>query len=426
MLKTGLGLFVIINLCLILLKVFFEYGLSVLFSESTMIITRLEVESSNMYSSTKQISDSTPVYPKSDYVIGIEFDMTTLKNICPGNGLEAPRSDNWPITWADDDNQYSSWGDGGGFGGTNEDGRVSMGVARIEGNKNNYSGFNVWGGKNPESLEQTFKGKSYGIISVDKTLYMLRSGNGKTEQCYGMQELHKSINHGRTWSPTGVDWDFSYDENNGFFAPTFLQFGKDYKNSRDNYIYIYAPEHTISIDSLSKWDVNKPGQITLIRVPKKSISKKSAYTYFTGINLKGEPTWSSKIDNRQPVFKDSENGVMRTSIIYNSGLKRYLLTVQQVGRYKDFRGKRAHIGIYESPEPWGPWSTVLFKDPWSIGSFPHLQNDTFLGDPKTVYWNFSPKWWSDNGKGFVMVYTGPGGDQWGTVEGCFTIKMSGK
>ena len=63
---------------------------------------------------------------------------------------------------------------------------------------------------------------------------MLRSGNGITQQCYGVQELWKSMDHGRTWIHTGVEWNFPFDENKGFFVPTFLQFGRDYAGSRDN------------------------------------------------------------------------------------------------------------------------------------------------------------------------------------------------
>ncbi len=72
-------------------------------------------------------------------IVGIEFDWTTLVTRAPG-------SDNWPLTWCEDDHQYTSWGDGGGFGGTNRDGRVSLGFARIEGDYPGFVGVNVWGG----------------------------------------------------------------------------------------------------------------------------------------------------------------------------------------------------------------------------------------------------------------------------------------
>src|SRR5690554_6763579 len=85
----------------------------------------------------------TSPYPPSTVITGVTFDWGTWKKTAPG-------SDNWVITWADDGHQYTSWGDGGGFGGTNTDGRVSLGVARVEGEKSNFTGYNRWGGKDPE------------------------------------------------------------------------------------------------------------------------------------------------------------------------------------------------------------------------------------------------------------------------------------
>ena len=43
-------------------------------------------------------------------------------------------------------------------------------VSFTAGSWDNYQGFNVWGGKNPENPAQ-FTGKSYGILSVQGTLY---------------------------------------------------------------------------------------------------------------------------------------------------------------------------------------------------------------------------------------------------------------
>ncbi len=71
--------------------------------------------------------DSELPYPKSEYIKDIKFDWSTHRR-------EASGSDNWQCTWADDDNIYCAFGDGGGFGGSNDLGRVSLGYSRIEGN----------------------------------------------------------------------------------------------------------------------------------------------------------------------------------------------------------------------------------------------------------------------------------------------------
>lgn len=50
-------------------------------------------------------------YPPSPVITAVAFDFASRDRRAPG-------SDNWPITWADDDHQYAAWGDGGGFGST--------------------------------------------------------------------------------------------------------------------------------------------------------------------------------------------------------------------------------------------------------------------------------------------------------------------
>ncbi len=337
------------------------------------------------------------VYPPSPVVQGVVFDMSTVDTRAPG-------SDNWAITWADDDHQYTTWGDGGGFGGTNSEGRVSLGFARVQGAKRAYSGYNVWGGRDAENAAQ-FEGKSYGILSVNGVLYMWRTGDGSDDSAFLTQELFRSTDHAAMWVSTGVRFQpADFPGSPGFFAPTFLQFGKDYAGARDGYVYVYAPEN-----KNNEWNVQRPGEIALLRVPKTQIDQRSAYQFFAGLSGAGEPIWSSEAGQRKPVFRDAENGVMRTSVSYNAGLKRYFLITQQVDRLRDGDG---HIGIYDAPQPWGPWTTVLFADPWSLG----LQTGS-----KTVFWNFSSKWLSADGLSFVLVYTGPSEDAWGTVEGKFLI-----
>ena len=78
----------------------------------------------------------------------------------------------WPVAWGPDDHLYAAWGDGGGFGGSDSDGRVALGFARIEGGPEHWRGINVNGGKTaeyPGSFSR--KGKTTGIAFVDGILY---------------------------------------------------------------------------------------------------------------------------------------------------------------------------------------------------------------------------------------------------------------
>ena len=298
-----------------------------------------------------------------------------------------------------------------------------MGIARLEGDKDSYSGINVNGGVNPESNNMFWPdiekkgGKCYGLLSVKGILYAWVAGDNSRQ--YDWQKLAKSNDHGATWEYTNVYFDQeSFPKSRGFFCPTFSQFGKDYQGAKDEYIYHYAPEN---IDNI--WDVQKPGNVTLMRCLIQDIEEKKKYEIFTGTAQ--DPRWEKLISDdilqkRKPVFSDPENGVMRLSVSYNAPLDRYLLTVQQVDR----KNGQDHIGIYEAPQPWGPWKTVLFKWAWDEELGIHKQDLKQHKHTKTVFWNFSNKWSSNDGKNFVMVYTGKGPDEFGTVEGYFVIDES--
>jgi hypothetical protein len=103
-------------------------------------------------------------YPASKEIAGIKIDWTTYQRHAVG-------SDNFQLTWAEDNHQYGIWGDGGGFSGTNSKYRVSFGVARIEGNLNNYKGYDRYGNKESSEYEAKVTGKSWGIICVKGYLY---------------------------------------------------------------------------------------------------------------------------------------------------------------------------------------------------------------------------------------------------------------
>jgi hypothetical protein len=275
-----------------------------------------------------------------------------------------------------------------------------MGVARIEGPVENFTATNIWGGYAAPAKAQ-FPGKSYGILAVDEVLWLWRTGDASNDSAFAVQELYYSRDNGMHWLPAGVKFHAAdFRRSRPFFAPTFLQFGRGYLGSRDDYVYIYAPDVT-----REQWDVQLPGEISLLRVPRNALAVREAYEFFAGMDSHGQPLWSRDIDRRGSVFSDP-HGVMRTSVTYNAGLGRYLLITQQISRYRE----TGHIGIYEAEQPWGPWYTVLFASPWELG----LQNDA-----KSVFWNFSNKWSSPDGKQFTLVYTGPGNDNFGVVKGHF-------
>lgn len=329
---------------------------------------------------------SEPPYPPSAVITGVSFDHETYVQRAPG-------SDNWPMTWADDGHQYTAFGDGGGFGGTNSDGRVSLGVARVEGEHDGFVGRNVWGGKDAENAAQ-FGGKTYAILSVGSRLFMwVTPGSNITG--YNEARLAVSLDHGAHW--TQVDWAFTKAD--GMIKPGFLQFCRAYAGARDAHVYAYF----IRLQDDSALTVQKPGKIDLARAPEESILDRDGYEFFAGLDGQGQPTWTKTLSARQPVFEDVNGVGWSVAVSYNAGLGRYLLTTEHDASFQ------GNLGIFDAPDPWGPWTTVLYDRDWE--GLGHL-----------FYWNFANKWLSADGRDFSLVFTGIGDtDSWNSIRGRFSV-----
>ena len=185
--------------------------------------------------------------------------------------------------------------------------------------------------------------------------------------------------------------------------PTFCQFGKDYADAPDGYVYIYANHVTDE----TKLEVQKPGEITLMRVPAESLLDRERYEFFAGPGADNQPSWSSRFEERVPVFADSNGVGWNTSVSYNRGLGRYFLITEHTS------SADSNIGIFEASAPWGPWSTVYYG---KFGKEAGLQQTTF-------FYNFSNKWLSSDGLEFVLIFTGiRSNDSWNTVAGDFELQ----
>jgi hypothetical protein len=297
------------------------------------------------------------------------------------------------MTWASDNNQYTSWGDGGGFGGTNSLGRVSLGVARIEGSPEAYHGINVWGGKDGETRAK-FGGKSYGILAVKDVLYLWVSPGSGTENNTETR-LAWSTDYGRHWERT--EWAFNASDR--IMVPTFCQFGPGYTKTRDDFVYIYS---TRLLDAGKT--IQRPGQVDLLRAPRGKLLERGAYETFAGNDSEGRPQWSSDLRDRAAIFQDA-SGTHRLSVSYHPRLRRYLMCIEHGRPYAGC------LGIFDSPEPWGPWTTVEYGENWG-------------GFGSTFFWCFPTKWFGDTGSDFTMVFTGTEeNDAWNTVRGRFVVPV---
>jgi CubicO group peptidase (beta-lactamase class C family) len=305
-----------------------------------------------------------PSFAPSPVIVGIEWD--------PADKIirQAKGSDNWPLTWADDDALYSAYGDGKGFAPFVEK-KVSLGLVKITGSPPDISGLNLRAAT-AEAIGDGKNGrKASGMLCVDGVLYMLVRNAANSQ-------LGWSSDHGTTW--TWADWKFT----ESFGCPGFVNFGKNYADARDGFIYLY------SHDSSSAYE--RADRFVMARVPKDRLREREAYEFLVQAS-KNE--WSHDIAKRGALF-ENPGACYRSSISYNPALKRYLWC--QTGRGEDTR-YRGGFSIYDAPEPWGPWALAYHTDEWDVGP------------GETMH--LPAKWMSEDGRSIHLVFSG---------DDCFSVR----
>ncbi len=310
-----------------------------------------------------------PPYPPSPVIRKIEWaPAATIVR-------QAKDGDNWPVTWASDDALYTTWGDGTGFMPKVER-KLSCGFARVTGMPADFQGVNV---RSPaEQLGDGRSGKKvWGLLSVTGRLY---GWFGHADQKGAAMQLGWSDDSAQTW--TFADWRF--DE---FGMIGFISFGRNYAGARDDYIYCYSHD---------KPRADSPADhFILMRVLKSRVADRSAFQFFQRLDTTAKPQWTADIAKRGPVFQH-QDACLRSAMTYCAPLKRYLWW-QQIPQPKGARDRgdtrfTGGFGIYDAPEPWGPWTTAYFTEKWDVGPGEH-------GD-------FPSKWMSANGRELTLVFSG--------------------
>jgi len=302
----------------------------------------------------------TAPYPPSPVIKNIEW--ADEKSIV----RRAPGSDNWPITWGDDDTLYTAYGDGNGFKPFVPE-RLSLGFARVKGSPPEIAGENIRSSSGEQKGDGPSGRKASGLLMIDGTLYILVRNAGNSQLAW-------STDHAKTW--TWSDWKFT----ESFGCPAFLNFGRNYAGARDNFVYIYSPDTNTAYHPADR--------LVLARVPKERIRERYAYEFFVRVESNGDVIWSRDIADRGAVFSNP-GAVCRSHITYNPAFKRYLLTT--IGPVIDGRFAGG-LGVYDAPEPWGPWTTAFYTDAWDVGP----------GESAS----FPSKWLAPDGQSACLVFSG--------------------
>ena len=293
-------------------------------------------------------------YPPSEVIRKIAFDpATTILR-------QAPDSDNWPLTWADDGDLYTAYGDGRGFAPFIQP-KLSLGLAKVSGMPPAFTAENL----RSETAERVGGGekgaKASGMLMVDGILYMWVRNVGNSQLAW-------SLNHGRTWQ-----WGFNLDQ--GFGAPTFLNFGKNYDGARDSYVYTYSEDGPSAYETYDG--------VALARVSRSRIRDREAYEFFAHLDQRGRPVWTRDIAGRGPSFLYPGH-CQRVDVVYHPVLKRYLMALG----YNHESG----WGIYDAPEPWGPWTQAFHTARWDVSG--------------THGYRLPAKWIAADGRSMYLVFSG--------------------
>jgi hypothetical protein len=318
-----------------------------------------------------------PPYPPSPVIESIEW--------APADSIVrlARDGDNWPITWADDDALYTTWGDGTGFVPKVEK-KLSCGFARVTGIPPKVAGENIR--SKDEQLGQGREGKKgWGMLAVGGRLYLAL---GHADNRGAESQLAWSDDHAKSW--TFADWKFRQ-----FGLVGFVNFGRDYAGARDEFVYAYSHDGPRADTPADRF--------VFMRAPKDKVMDRAAWEFFERLDGNA-PRWTNDISRRGAVF-EHKDACLRSAMTWCAPLRRYLWW-QQLPQPKGApdRGDTRFGGgfaIYDAPEPWGPWTTAYFTPKWDVGPGEHA--------------DCPAKWMSGDGRSLHLVFSG---------DDCFSVRQA--
>jgi CubicO group peptidase (beta-lactamase class C family) len=291
-----------------------------------------------------------PPYPKSTAIRRVTFGAEVNR--------QAIDSDNWPMTWGDDDAIYTSYGDGFGFEPVIGE-KLSMGFARVDGGARGFHGVNIRSSSGERTGDGKAGAKASGMLMVDGVLYMWVRNTGNSQLVW-------SEDRARTWK-----WGFKLEES--FGSPAFVNYGRNYAGAPDDFVYAYSQ------DGASAYQTNDG--VVLARANRKRLRDKAAWEFFRG--SAEQPAWTRQIGARKQVFA-YRGHCQRLDAVYHPALKRYLLVLAY--------GHNGGWGIYDAPRPWGPWSVAFHTEYWGLGG--------------THGYRIPAKWISSDGHSLALVFSG--------------------
>ena len=261
--------------------------------------------------------------------------------------------DTFPMTWAGDDEIYTSTGDPS-WGGKN----YGLDVEKFTGMPPNYTITRI----NPMNDYQGGGGlgtKPSGMICVRGVLYLaFQNLLGEKPPAYGTRSQHgddativRSLDYGKTWSPKISQIKKPMFPGNRFGGPAFVNFGRDNANARDTYVYAVSTEQ-----------FDNGSHLRLGRVPADHILDEAAWEWVAELRPSTTPRWTKNLAEATPILSDDRH-ISLSDMVYLAPINRYLLLTFEF--HKDLSyDDGTKLYIYDAPEPWGPFTLVHSEDQW--------------------------------------------------------------
>jgi hypothetical protein len=315
-------------------------------------------------------------------------------------------SDLWSDTQGADGNTYFFFGDGGGFFGSDSNGRASFGIAEVTGTTPQITtsdASNVYGGLNT-SHPSTINGKANGIIAIGSNFYAVGSiwqpGEGGPSGAPNHMEIEYSLGNPYSWVSNYSNWIFCSDQTSptGFCAASFVNFGAGNAGAVDSYVYVLGAMEENFIGN-----GGGPPSAYMARVPNTQLLTQSAYQVFAGVDAWGVPKWSPTWTDMQPIFTDpGPRSLILGKISYNSVLHRF------IGVGQGFVNQAA---FYDAPNPWGPWTAFGYfnSNLDNTGGWGNLGTTSFgSGHGDALGINFINTWTSSDGLTMWATFSSDG------------------
>lgn len=324
--------------------------------------------------------------PKSGVIDGLEWCSERMPY--PEQDI---KGDTFPMTWAEDGEIYTSAGDP--LWGETIDG---LDIEKFSGGATDYTitkvnpmnDYRGWGGNGP---------KPSGMICVDGVLYFaFQNMLGMRKPPFSLASQHGSDAHilystskGGLWTPSFRNIAAPMFAGHQFGGPSFINYGRNNANARDAFVYAVSSD---------QWD--NGSNLRLGRVPADSIVRREAWEWVCAFTPSAEPAWSYDICEAVPVLT-CYRWLGLPEMVHLAGIQRYLLFTWRL--HKDFSGDDGtDLLVFESPEPWGPFSLVHFEEYWEGKEFnpycPRVPLKWMEADGISGWLQFSGSWCQEGQK----------------------------